>query len=575
MARARRGIMPLEPTPGTWPSLISLALAVHDADALRAATSWRRTIGYGCVVSELGDVTGVRRAELVAALSMASDLALGQPMEHVLRLSRIALRLAAVANVSDDDRAAAFYVGLLAWVGCVATSHDLADVFGDDIRARADSALVDRKMSREMLGFMFSHAGSGRSPWGRVTSIGRIVARRRDFVTGAVMEHCEATADFASQLGLGPEGVGPLRQTFERWDGKGTPGTAAREAVAMPVRLVQVATTVEVFHRVVGRDGAVAEVRRRRATQFDPDLVDCLCDEIDEVLEGLDATTCWDDVIALAPNLGASLSEDELDQGLDAFADFADVKSPFTLGHSRGVAALGAAAAADIGMSRDDVTLVRRAGLVHDIGAVGVSNAVWESNAPLAIADRERIRAHPYLTERTLARPEALGRIGALGGLHHERLDGSGYPHALSGENIPIGARVLAVADAYHAMTEPRPHRAALSASDVAAVIRAEVREGRLDGAAADAVLGRSGHLPRRRAQLPGGLTGREVEVLRLVARGFKTRDIARRLGIADKTVSAHIDHIYTKLGVSTRTAAALFGLRHGLIPAAEERPEV
>jgi DNA-binding CsgD family transcriptional regulator len=171
-----------------------------------------------------------------------------------------------------------------------------------------------------------------------------------------------------------------------------------------------------------------------------------------------------------------------------------------------------------------------------------------------------------------LARSWPLSELGRCAALHHERLDGSGYPRGLAGDAIPPPARVLAAADVYHALGEPRPHRPALAGADAAAVLRAEVRAGRLDGEAADAVLAAAGHRVRRRAALPGGLTRREAEVVVLVARGRSNPEIARALSVSRKTVSAHLDHVYTKLGVSSRTEAALFAMRQGLVgvPAGE-----
>ncbi len=149
---------------------------------------------------------------------------------------------------------------------------------------------------------------------------------------------------------------------------------------------------------------------------------------------------------------------------LEAFADYADIKSPFTLGHSRGVAQLAANAAATIGLPNDDIVLVRRAALVHDVGVIGVSAGILDKAGRLTEAERERIRTHPYLTARTFSKPPALAAIGQLAAMHHERMDGSGYPSGLTADALPMTARVIAAADVYHALLEPRPHRAPLHA---------------------------------------------------------------------------------------------------------------
>jgi HD-GYP domain-containing protein (c-di-GMP phosphodiesterase class II) len=253
---------------------------------------------------------------------------------------------------------------------------------------------------------------------------------------------------------------------------------------------------------------------------------------------------------------------------LRVFADYADLKSPSWLGHSAGVADLAVGAAARLGLPTGQITRIERAALVHDLGAIGVSAGVWDRPGPLSAADRERVRTHPYLTERILARPARLAEIGAIAGLHHERIDGSGYPRSVSGDGISMSARIVATADAYHAMCEARPHRAALSAADAAVALRSEAAAGRLDGEAVNAVLAAAGHRIRRRPTLPRDLTPREAEILVLLARGLSNREMAQVLSVSVRTVSSHVEHAYAKIGVSTRGAAAMFAMRHGLVDA-------
>jgi DNA-binding CsgD family transcriptional regulator len=169
-----------------------------------------------------------------------------------------------------------------------------------------------------------------------------------------------------------------------------------------------------------------------------------------------------------------------------------------------------------------------------------------------------------------LRQSEALAPLAAIAVQHRERLDGSGYPRGLTGNAISEPARILATADAYQAMREPRPHRPPRTADEAAAELRAEVKAGRLDADAAEAVLGAAGHRVARRREGPAGLTQREVEVLRLLARGLSNKEIAERLVISPKTVGNHVEHIYGKIGSSSRAAAGLFAMRHGLLPEEE-----
>jgi HD-GYP domain-containing protein (c-di-GMP phosphodiesterase class II) len=372
-------------------------------------------------------------------------------------------------------------------------------------------------------------------------------------------------------VGVGADVRQPLAQTFERWDGAGLPEGIRGPANALAARIVNLADVLAIVRRAEGDAAALAVARDRRGTQFDPELVDLVRAAGPALFDGLDGATTWDAVIDAEPALRRTLRGAELDAAFEALADYADTKSPHTLGHSRGVAALAAGAGALLGLPAGQVAHLRRSALVHDLGRLGVSNAVWDKPGGLTAAEQERVRLHPYLTERMLAFSPALAGYGRTAVQHHERLDGSGYPRGARGDALSVAGRVLAAADAYHAKLEPRPHRPALTAAEAAGWARAEVREGRLDAPAVDAVLETAGHAVRRRKAWPAGLTSREVEVLRLVARGVPTREIAERLVISRKTAGNHVEHIYAKIGVSNRARASLFAVRHGLMTAGED----
>jgi HD-GYP domain-containing protein (c-di-GMP phosphodiesterase class II) len=271
-------------------------------------------------------------------------------------------------------------------------------------------------------------------------------------------------------------------------------------------------------------------------------------------------------LIQTEPGLRGQLSERELDSALEAMADFTDLRSPSRAGHSRGVAQLAATAAGLCGLPGREIVTLRRAALVHDIGMHGVPASILDKPGVLTSAEAERMRLHSYWTARVLARPPALARIGAIASLANERLDGSGYHRGLSGAAIPATGRILAAADACRAMSEPRPHRAALSPRQAADELRREVRSGRLGADAVDAVLAAAGQQRPRRQAGPAGLTPREIEVLSLIARGASTRQVARTLGITAKTAGTHIERIYVKTGASTRSTATLFAMQHGLL---------
>ena len=224
-------------------------------------------------------------------------------------------------------------------------------------------------------------------------------------------------------------------------------------------------------------------------------------------------------------------------------------------------------AAPQLNISPTDARLLRRAALVHDVGRFGVPGGVWDKPGALSSSDREHMRMHVYYVERIFNRPEPLRRIGLLAASHHERMDGSGYHRGVGGAMLSTPARVLAAADAYHAMTQRRPHREALSPDEAASELRRDARAGLFDATVVDAVLVAAGHTGgRTRAGGPAGLTVRETDVLRLLAQGLPNKSVARQLSISPKTVSNHIEHIYTKLGVSNRAGAAMRAMEHGLV---------
>jgi HD-GYP domain-containing protein (c-di-GMP phosphodiesterase class II) len=514
--------------------------------------------------------SGVRLSEVLGAMSFGIDLAMGNQPEHVLRQTVLSLRLADRLALDDDAREVVFYTSLLAWIGCHIDAYEQARWFGDDQAVKRAARFTD--IVRPIAGttFLVTNLGAGGSLAARArTGIGYLSHGHRD-VDAMFENHWRAASSLSEDLRLPAEVKENLAQTYERWDGRGEPDGLRGDAVLVASRLVALADVVEVFHAVGGVDAAVQVARSRRATQFDPTLVDLFCAHAVELLEFGNAST-WELVRSLLPRLDPELDDDGLDDALGALADFADLKSPYTLGHSRSVADLAAAGATDLGLDHGRCRVIHRAGLVHDLGRLGVPNSVWDKTDPLTAGDLERVRMHPYYAERMFASMPQLAPVATLASYHHERLDGSGYPRGVRATEIPREARILAVADSYRAWSEPRPHRAALAPDQVLARLRSDVAGGRLDAEAVDAVLRAAGHRVPRRRDAPAGLTKREVEVLCLVARGLSHTEIAERLVISRKTASNHVEHIYAKTGVRNRAMASLFATRHGLLdPAAD-----
>ena len=511
----------------------------------------------------------VRVAELCATLSYAADLGLGQPMTHSMRQTVIALRLAELVGASLPEREATYYLGLLISAYCHADAAEQARWFGDDIAFKADAFDLLGKNPAQASAFLARRVSSHGSWPERMRRIAALPAGMKQ-IMGFLSTHAQLLEQFAQQIGL--EQSAAFGQAYEQWDGKGVPLGLRGTEIELPARLVHLAAPVEVYARRHGID-AVRSAVRRSSAEFDPTLVALFCANADQLLAGLDEASDWTAIIAAEPALTRWVEGERLDAALEAMADLVDLKSPCFAGHSRGVANLAAAAGRSWGLPESEVILLRRAGLLHDLGRLGISNAIWDKPGPLSRVEKERVRMHPYLTERMLAGIDNLAAAREVAGRHHERLDGSGYPRGLTAASLRPIDRLLAVADAFHTSRESRPHREACSPERAAAQLTAEVRAGRLDGSAVELVLETAGRPSPRRRSRPDALTSREVEILSLLARGATNKQVAGTLTIASKTVGNHVEHIYTKIGVSNRAAATLYAIQRGLVGAFEETP--
>jgi HD-GYP domain-containing protein (c-di-GMP phosphodiesterase class II)/DNA-binding CsgD family transcriptional regulator len=502
-------------------------------------------------------------AEFIAALSLAADQAAGLSLEHGLRTCLLAIRLAGRAGLAGGDLRHVYYTALLRSVGCTSDAHEQAGLFGDEIAARTRLNLAPHLPARELLAVLARHSGAGEPTMRRAAAFGRALAASRDLPRRVAAAHCQTAQRLSERLGLPDSVAGALYAVFERWDGNGFPHGRAGAQIPVPARFTQLSYDALLLHEHFGSIGRIASLA---GVCYDPDVVALLTPDDTAEIAGI--VSPWREVLAAEPGGPTPLDSAELDGACEAAADFADLKSPWLLGHSRGVAELAEAAAWRAGLDAGRVAGLRRAALLHDLGRVVIPSGIWDRRGPLRDSEWELVRLHAYHGERVLARSPRLAPLGVIAGAHHERLDGSGY-HRGSGAALPAEARLLAAADCYQAMTQARPHRERLHPERAAAELQAQVRSGRLDGAAVQAVLTVAGHTGKTSSRaFPAGLSDREAQVLTLLARGHSNRQIASQLGITPKTAGHHVEHLYAKIGVSTRAAAALFALEHGLLPA-------
>jgi HD-GYP domain-containing protein (c-di-GMP phosphodiesterase class II) len=510
----------------------------------------------------------VRLAELIASLSLATDLGLGQPLEHELGICLAALELADRLDCGAEERSEVYYVALLAHVGCTAAAPYLASwVGGDEIHfQRGAQVLGPAAEPGEVLAYLVRRLAEDRPLPQRVRLVARQLVSGKQFGVMAA-SLCEGASLLARRLRMPEEVARTLGQLMSRWDGNGVPADVAGEEISRPLRIVRVAHDLVALAEARDPQAAIAALRRRRGRGYDPEIVDAALAEPDALLRAAAAHDAWERVIAVEPEPVATISSAGLDTMARAFGEFVDLKVGFLRGHSIRVAALAAAGMQALGRPRVEAAEVRAAGLLHDLGRVAVPNGIWEKRGPLTVGEWERVRLHPYYTQRVLERCSALATLALTAGAHHERLDGSGYHRAATAAQLSVGARLLAAADAYDAITHDRPYRPARPFGEARRELGEMVRGGMLDKRAVDAILEAAGGAPLGvRQGYPAGLTEREAEVLRLVAQGRTNREIAEALVITEKTAGHHVEHIYGKIGVSTRVGAALFAMQHDLV---------
>ncbi len=520
-----------------------------------------------------------RAALVLGALSSATDLAAGVPLGTSVRTALLATRLGVALGQRGDELAATYYTALLRHLGCTAFSHEAGFLgAGDDHDVLRAFEGVDAAAKAQVAKRALTRVGRGRGTSTRA----RAVARTLGAVSSGpalAKAHCDQATALAVDLDMSEGVVTALGQIYERHAGGGHPHGLRGAQISTAAKVLHVASLFEVHHRQRGRDAALAVLRAQSGAVTDPEVSSAATRIAESLWPVLEERSVWEAFLAAEPAPPRVLTAG-LDAVALAFARYADLKTPVFLGHSPAVADLCEVAGRVEGLGPTELATLRRAALLHDLGVVAVPNGIWEKRGALDAAELDVARTHAFHGARVLMWIPMLREEARLVGLHHERCDGTGYPMGTKVGPQERQARILACAEVYSALVSPRPHRPALAADDAAAVLLAASRDGKLCRRAVDAVLMGAGH-PKKRSSAPSaglgdlrepvprdlrGLTERELEVLSLMARGFTNKESARALGIAVKTVQHHIEHIYAKIGVSTRAAAALFAARHDLV---------
>jgi HD-GYP domain-containing protein (c-di-GMP phosphodiesterase class II) len=462
-------------------------------------------------------------------------------------------------------------VALLRYIGCTGHAHEVATLFGDEIAIRGQTLVHDAANPPEVMRDVVEYATAGRSPEERDRIVRLIQETAREWAAYNFSSGCEVADMLVERLDFGHGIREALGFTFERWNGNGYPAHAKGETIPLAMRVVHLSHDMEAIGRLFSPEHAVEAARDRRDRTYDPALADLFVARGLGWFDKLRELEPWDAVLALEPEPRRVLAGEKLDEALTVASDFIDLKSPYMGGHSRRCAELAVDAARVLGLGADAVTALNRAALVHDFGTTVVPNSIWDKPGALTRAEFDRVELHPMLTEQMLRRSPGLHALNPVASAHHEKCDGSGYHRRAPADSDDLGACILAATEVYVGLTTERADRLPFSPADAAAELRRLESAGALEPRATRAVLVAAGHgEPRapsgKRPHNPGGLTRREVDVLRLAARGLTTREIADRLTISPKTADHHIQHIYGKIGVSTRAAAALWAMQHTVV---------
>jgi HD-GYP domain-containing protein (c-di-GMP phosphodiesterase class II) len=497
-----------------------------------------------------------RLAELLGSLSLATDIAAGLPAETAIRTSLIAVRLGAAAGVQGYELHDVFYTGLLRFLGCSAWSYEMAQRFaaGDDLGLMRSLTPGDSRRPPDML----KRALRGIDRSAPLLERGKAFAR---FATSPNsghelgVAHCELAVLLARKLGMSEGVIRNLGEIYERWDGRGAPAGIRGDAIRLGARLVHTAWRMAAHHALGGPLEAFETIAMRAGTEIDPALAKLVAKEGGSLVTGLDRVSAWSDFLEAEPRPRFHADAARTEELARVFAHFSDVKSPWTVGHSIAVASL-------VSASSGSKERLKLAALLHDVGRVAVPNGVWDKRGALDVGEREKMRAHSWETERILSRAPLWAETATLASMAHERLDGTGYHRKAAASGLDREARLLAAADVYAALTQDRPHRKAKTAAEAVDVLVKEP----LCKDAIDEVLAAAGVVRGRRAQNPAALTDREIEIVRMVARGRANKEIAAEFDLSPSTVKRHLENIFGKVKLRTRAAIAVWALENDLL---------
>lgn len=510
-------------------------------------------------------------ATLLSALSFATGLGFGGDVEHGLKSAYLGLQLAQALTLTDEDHEAIFYGTLLKDVACTACAAGIAAFFPDDEQVTLSQViLVDPSSFTDMVGWLSRYVPLDARFPSRMAKLLSFMVQCGPIVKETMRSHCEVAELFARHLGFSPAVQQTLRFQWERWDGRGMAYGLKGPTVPLTARILHLAQVIELTHRFSGASATERLIRERRGKRFDPEVVDTF-------LALAHQSTFWETfeqttpeaIMAMRPSTQADGAwKHQFERVCEALADFVDLKTRDDWHHSRMVAEIAVGIGTCLNLGQDALVKLRCAALVHDVGKVAIPVGILTKGERRSASDWETYRLHPYYTQRILERIPPLRDLAQAAAVHHEWVNGQGYPGRLSGEQIPVHGRIIALANSYARLIQWQGDQ-----QDQAEVLRqiGLLVDMQFDRTCYDALIislagNNSIRRPARLSDKTGPLTQRESEVLTLLAQGHSTPQIGRMLGISRKTVEHHLTHIYNKIGVTCRTAAVVYAVQQRLV---------
>jgi HD-GYP domain-containing protein (c-di-GMP phosphodiesterase class II) len=417
-------------------------------------------------------------AKLIGALSYALDITEGQPPGHCVRCCLIGMRIGRAIGLPEASLWELYYTLLLKDVGCSSNAARICELYmTDDIAFKRDFKWVDGSFP-QVARFVLQHTGLGVGLIDKFKVLLSSMRTREEAAQELVSTRCQRGASIARRLRFDERVAQGVHSLDEHWNGKGRPDHLVGDAIPIYSRIALLAQVVDVFHTAGGPEAALEEAQARRGGWFEPRLVDALAalGAEDDLWSMLKAPNLSDYVFAAEPALKQiQVDEDYLDAVAAAFGEIVDSKSPYTAGHSGRVALYTDLIAADLGLSAGRRRWLYRGALLHDVGKLGVSNAILDKPAKLDAVEWEAVKKHAVFTEEILSRIPQFAELAVVAAAHHERLDGKGYPRGIAENEIAIETRIITTADIFDAITAERPYRAAVPLEKTLDIMRETV----------------------------------------------------------------------------------------------------